>query len=248
MNQDDWERCEAPGIMVDVLRRRHLHACLHCRRVWWADTLFGPEGRARVLTEYSLLLPHQQSPCDVCGDGARRPDCLKPLVRTKRHVSERKLGLWVLACRQVAGRSDHCDEPSHEVAIRYWTSMDSLPQLPWAERCRLIREVMDTPFLLPSLCGGVKPLPDQTRAPKEGDNVRPQWQCDDCQHILRWHDGTPGRIAMEIYRRSHYHLCPILADSLEEAGCMDQRLLEHLRGPNQHCEGCWAIDQVLGFE
>jgi predicted DNA-binding WGR domain protein len=38
----------------------------------------------------------------------------------------------------------------------------------------------------------------------------------------------------------------VLADALEEAGCTDAGLLEHLRGPGPHVRGCWAVDLLLG--
>ncbi len=38
----------------------------------------------------------------------------------------------------------------------------------------------------------------------------------------------------------------ILADALEEAGCLDAELLAHLRSPGAHVRGCWALDLVLG--
>jgi hypothetical protein len=38
----------------------------------------------------------------------------------------------------------------------------------------------------------------------------------------------------------------VLADALEEAGCTEQTLLDHLRGPGPHVRGCWAVDLVLG--
>jgi hypothetical protein len=37
----------------------------------------------------------------------------------------------------------------------------------------------------------------------------------------------------------------ILADALEEAGCADQAILFHLRGPGPHVRGCWVVDLVL---
>lgn len=40
----------------------------------------------------------------------------------------------------------------------------------------------------------------------------------------------------------------ILADALEENGCTDASLLEHLRGPGPHVRGCVAVDAVLGRE
>jgi hypothetical protein len=38
----------------------------------------------------------------------------------------------------------------------------------------------------------------------------------------------------------------VLADALEEAGCTDDALLSHLRGPGPHVRGCWAVDLILG--
>ena len=38
----------------------------------------------------------------------------------------------------------------------------------------------------------------------------------------------------------------VLADALEEAGCTDAGVLNHLRGPGPHVRGCWVIDLCLG--
>src|SRR5262249_31979463 len=38
----------------------------------------------------------------------------------------------------------------------------------------------------------------------------------------------------------------LLADTLEEAGCTDRAVLDHLRGPGGHVRGCWALDRILG--
>jgi hypothetical protein len=37
----------------------------------------------------------------------------------------------------------------------------------------------------------------------------------------------------------------VLADALEEAGCADEEVLRHLRGPGPHVRGCWAVDLLL---
>ena len=36
-----------------------------------------------------------------------------------------------------------------------------------------------------------------------------------------------------------------MADALEEAGCTDAALLDHLRGVGTHYRGCWTVDLVL---
>jgi hypothetical protein len=38
----------------------------------------------------------------------------------------------------------------------------------------------------------------------------------------------------------------VLADALEDAGCTDDAVLSHLRGPGPHVRGCWVIDALLG--
>jgi hypothetical protein len=39
----------------------------------------------------------------------------------------------------------------------------------------------------------------------------------------------------------------ILADALEDAGCTEARLLDHLREPGPHVRGCWPIDSLLAM-
>jgi len=39
----------------------------------------------------------------------------------------------------------------------------------------------------------------------------------------------------------------VLADALEDAGCNNQFIIAHLRGPGTHVRGCWAVDLILGL-
>ena len=45
------------------------------------------------------------------------------------------------------------------------------------------------------------------------------------------------------------HLDPqrlaVLANALEDAGCAEDRILSHLRGPGPHVRGCWLLDLLL---
>jgi hypothetical protein len=38
----------------------------------------------------------------------------------------------------------------------------------------------------------------------------------------------------------------VLADALEEAGCVDDELLAHCRSGEAHVRGCWALDAITG--
>jgi hypothetical protein len=62
---------------------------------------------------------------------------------------------------------------------------------------------------------------------------------------LSWNDSTIPRIARSIYENQASDDFPILADALEDAGCTDSVILEHLRGPGPHGRGCWAVDLLL---
>lgn len=54
-----------------------------------------------------------------------------------------------------------------------------------------------------------------------------------------------GRVGVSTGRISSPTLDPmrlaVLADAIEEAGCCDDGILGHLRGPGQHVRGCWAV-------
>lgn len=54
------------------------------------------------------------------------------------------------------------------------------------------------------------------------------------------------QLAQAIHAERAFDRLPVLADVLEEVGCMDTDILEHCRFPNVHPQGCWVIDLLLG--
>jgi hypothetical protein len=64
--------------------------------------------------------------------------------------------------------------------------------------------------------------------------------------IIAWNGGTVRRIAQAIYDDRGFDRMPVLAEALEEAGCTDPELLDHLRQPGPHSRGCWAINALIG--
>jgi hypothetical protein len=40
----------------------------------------------------------------------------------------------------------------------------------------------------------------------------------------------------------------VLSDALEDAGCTDQAILDHLRAPGPHVRGCFVVDLISGKE
>jgi hypothetical protein len=71
--------------------------------------------------------------------------------------------------------------------------------------------------------------------------------------ILAWNDATVVRLAQAAYEERHLPAgtldsgrLAVLADALEEAGCTDADILDHLRGSGPHVRGCWTVDLCLG--
>jgi hypothetical protein len=71
--------------------------------------------------------------------------------------------------------------------------------------------------------------------------------------VLGWNDTVVIRLAQAVYEERHLPegtldntRLLILADALEEAGCSDTDILDHLRGPGPHVRGCWVVDLCLG--
>jgi hypothetical protein len=62
----------------------------------------------------------------------------------------------------------------------------------------------------------------------------PRWRTLDVLGLARAidEDGAFGRL-------------PILADALLDAGCWDDAIIGHCRGPGPHARGCWLIDLIL---
>jgi hypothetical protein len=70
--------------------------------------------------------------------------------------------------------------------------------------------------------------------------------------VLAWNDWAVRRIAEDIYDTSRLPdgtpdnaRLLILADALEDAGCTDSTILDHLRGPGPHVRGCFVLDHLL---
>jgi hypothetical protein len=58
-------------------------------------------------------------------------------------------------------------------------------------------------------------------------------------------DGVAMKVAQAIYQEQTFRELPILADALEDAGCDELALLQHLRGDGPHVRGCWVVDLIL---
>jgi hypothetical protein len=60
-----------------------------------------------------------------------------------------------------------------------------------------------------------------------------------------WRTRTVIGLAHQIDDTQTFDLLPILADAMEDAGCIVAPILEHCRGPGLHSRGCRVLDALL---
>lgn len=103
---------------------------------------------------------------------------------------------------------------------------------------------------------------DAERVAEEARNKESAAQCDLLRDIFgnffrpagvnldwrAWNAGIVVALARSIYDDRSFDHLPILADALEDAGCDDANILDHMRGPGPHTRGCWVLDLLLGKE
>jgi hypothetical protein len=231
-------------------RQRYLLACACCRRHWplladprsrraievvelFADgltsarSLAGPRRAARAAGERARS---ERAAAEAALRGEGRDEWPQRTVswgleQDALALAEREAAAW-LAWRLVGGRWNP-EEAAAQAAEFGAEVADRRGEEP-AERaaqCDFLRDLFGNPF---------RPV---TLDPA----------------ILTWHDATVVRLSWAAYDERHLPegtldngRLLVLADALEEAGCGDARILEHLRGPGEHVRGCWVVDLVLG--
>ena len=78
-------------------------------------------------------------------------------------------------------------------------------------------------------------------------------QCNDIRDIFgnpfrpmtfdpKWQTPTVTAMAQAMYEDRDFTAMPILGDALEEAGCINEDILQHCRGMSGHVRGCWVVD------
>ncbi len=60
-----------------------------------------------------------------------------------------------------------------------------------------------------------------------------------------WRTSPAVALASQMYESRDFSAMPILADALQDAGCDNDDILNHCRGPGPHVRGCWVVDAVL---
>jgi hypothetical protein len=223
MTEAGWLVCDDPQVMLEFLegkpsdRKSRLFACACCRRIWSLFT----DPRSRRAVEVAERFAD--------GEGVSVAE-LKVAERAAEdaHIEAPHLTAAALGPFDAAIHVLHLDlsASSADAASRAADAVESqageVGEAARREECKmqalLVRCVFGNPFRTVVI------------APT----------------ITRWNDGTVLKLAQGIYDDRAFDRLPILADALEDAGCVDGDLLGHCRHQGPHARGCWVVDLLIG--
>jgi hypothetical protein len=237
MTEKEWRACTDPQKMLDRARlsglasqRKQLlfvTACL--RRLWPALLYKGSREAVEVLERVADWVATDAERAAA----ARAAESAAEVARKDADniASPESVSAWAIYAAAAAAHAVHEAFRNADPAFIVWAA--NLGERGGGGYC--LPDVQAA--LLRDLFG---PLPFRLLPP-----LAPAW--------LGWNEGTVGRLAEGVYddrRLPEGTLDPaslaVLADALEEAGCTDQTILDHLRGPGPHVRGCWVVDLLLG--
>jgi hypothetical protein len=251
MTEEEWLTSADPHAMLDFLRgtgqandrKLRLFACACCRRVWY---LLDEHSRAAVevverntdgLSEIDIWAVAEME--ERLGDQRASQPLLIELPPWWQVVMTLLSGRteWVKRLVSWIARSLHAEANDTQAALRStpgdevraaraaWAAAQAATTQEQASQCDLLRDILGNPF---------RPVA-----------VDPAW--------LAWHGGAVVRLARTAYEKRDLPSgrldgarLAVLADLLEEAGCDNQDILNHCRGPHVHVRGCWVVECLLG--
>jgi hypothetical protein len=177
----------------------------------------------------------------------------------RRHASDRKLWLFCYACaRRILGRVEGAvDQAERRVGQRSgWKKkahsaawlLQVVPRFlnGGSEREEYVGE-LQIDQLASAVWGPGSGHPDEGDVIEQAGLLRdivgnPFRPAAIRPEVLAWDGGRVSKLGQPIYDERRFDDLPILADALEDAGCTDQGILDHLRSPGPHVRGCWVVD------
>ncbi|WP_162271540.1 hypothetical protein [Gemmata sp. SH-PL17] len=238
----------------DTGRKERVLAAAFCRHV---DHLM-TEARCLKLLDVAkqLSVPQATAPLEpsflraalyrieLCADGQGEPDELAEICELTDRLSRSTAGYYyacfdedwgpfdhdlIATCEAISAVSRACcprvrlaEVSTHAARAAYrargGTEQKRMDPVESACQCNLIRDVFPVP-------------------PKWATRVE-----------LVCQSPTANALAGQMYESRDFDAMPILADALQDAGCADENILSHCRGPGPHVRGCWVVDLVLEKE
>jgi hypothetical protein len=205
-------------------RKYRLFACACCRRVWHLL-----DGRSRQAVE----MAERFADGEATWEEARASD---PAGFYPSDGSAASFAAHAAGCAFCAGGED-LDGVTHHAALAAIRGANARTQEDPATRRADIRDVLGSKAekaaqaaLLRDVFGN--PFRPAASAACSTREVRSLAEAAYRERSLPAGTLEPNRLA-------------VLADALEEDGCAERDLLDHLRGPGLHMRGCWGLDLIL---
>jgi hypothetical protein len=250
LTQEQWLTSTDPAEMLRHLRRQRNGRLRYDQPVWFANYKKNLAPRKMRLFLLACCARLQQGDADptlaqllrVAGEHVESApprrvdqDVLHPFVETWGAALSERAGVVLAALRASLGRAAalvrlHLGRVARVATPDRHARMAAEKAAMETEaraQCELLRDIFGNPW-----CAAA---------------VSPSWRS--------WNDGVVVRLAQAAYDQRctpagtlDNERLAVLADALEEAGCDNVDLLDHLRGLGPHVRGCWAIDLLLGKE
>ncbi|HEV3258002.1 MAG TPA: hypothetical protein VG013_14035 [Gemmataceae bacterium] len=241
MNEAEWNACNDPRTMLDVVRGKaterklRLFAVACCRRIWPLLT----DERSRT----ALIVAERFAEGEATDDELE--GALALAWRVYRDLEEARV------TSQLAGdgqESEECRATREAAQAVGWVTHQGDPGLPPDEGVGRLRRVFPViaaaaghAYLAMSRlerpahkAGQVGFLRDIFGSALRSVTFDPGWRT---HHVVA--------LATTIYQDYSFDRTAELADALEEAGCTDADILSHCRAPGPHVRGCWLVDLLL---
>jgi hypothetical protein len=228
MTEQEWLSDDDSILMLHHLqgktsdRKFRLFAAACCRRIW---PLLAHETHRRAVElaeQFADGLTNLAKMESACRSAARHRDHYRTeydqMLVCPRNV--------VFSATHSDGFSAACDASSDMFwVVKFWGNRLGLREENYSkETAGLIREIFGNPFRR-------EPVDPRWLTPAVKQLAKAAYE----ERALPRGDLNPACLA-------------VLADSLEEAGCAETTILDHLRVPGPHVRGCWVVDLFLGTE
>lgn len=232
MTEQEWVDCTDPNSMLAFLHNRvsarklRLFACACCRRIWH---LLSSQDSVRKAVEGAELYTD-----GLLGD-TEWANLYYALVNY-HHKIEHRTEEFIAVSAALATMVEFTSPQFHRIitrgayearraATKAFSRFMGHLESPEEIRADLAREGSEQAVLMRELIG-------------------PQLFRPYSFNLCRLNT-TVKAMAQAIYENSLFQDSPILADALEDAGCTNADILNHLRGPGPHVRGCWCVDLLL---
>ena len=245
LTEEQWLSVQnGPRFLLSVLgskatnRKRRLFGCACCRRIW--EHIWDERSRAAV-----ELAERFADGLATVGERERGRAEAERIAESPAPENTHYRAAW--ACANVVHKYPGIAVNAHYnvVNVATWHKVNGAgySNILAPEATHLLNQVYNAE--LATQCEIVRDLfcnPFHSLPPKKGKRA---WE-EQRRNWLGWNGGMIHQIAEVIYNERRMEDLPILADALEDAGCTDAALLDHLRSPGPHVRGCWALDLLLG--